>query len=135
MHLSGVYGTRGRATDNKCVKFVVFITCHESGAEEQTQFHWRLRQSDIFTITTVFSEIMQGFSIVAIFTAIILDACSATISESFRVFIRNTYGPTVESLLAREDLGPVASFGGGNLMTGSTVRFVVIGSLLDVTSL
>lgn len=38
---------------------------------------------------------------------------SATLSESFRRFLRSRYGNSVDELLSREDMGGGGSFGGG----------------------
>lgn len=38
----------------------------------------------------------------------------ATLSSSFRSFLKNQYGQEVDVALARDDYGPGGSFGGGN---------------------
>ncbi|KAI1729674.1 lipase (class 2) domain-containing protein [Ditylenchus destructor] len=51
----------------------------------------------------------------------------ATISDSFRQFIRSRYGRNVADLLARDDLGDVGSYGGGDHVAGQkTSKYPVI---------
>lgn len=55
------------------------------------------------------------------------DRSAATISESFRQFVKSRYGKNVADLLAREDLGTEGSYGGGEHIPGQrTARYPVI---------
>lgn len=49
------------------------------------------------------------FTLFAVLTAPTL----ATISDSFRAFLKEKYGEDVANQMARTDLGPGGSFGGG----------------------
>lgn len=46
----------------------------------------------------------------------------ATITPTFRAFLRRRYGREVERLLARDDYGPGGSFGGGNHLSRTPTK-------------
>lgn len=56
------------------------------------------------------------------FILIALASSDATISDNFRKFIRNRFGIATEQLAARDDLGWVGSFGGGNHVGGRKTK-------------
>ncbi|KAH7701918.1 CBN-LIPS-7 protein [Aphelenchoides avenae] len=56
----------------------------------------------------------------------LIDPSHATISESFRLFIRETYGTETEQLIARDDIGVNGSFGGGDHVAGTKTRNIPI---------
>lgn len=50
----------------------------------------------------------------------------ATLSESFRIFLRNRYGNNVDETLSRVDMGGGGSFGGGiNHIAGQPTLLVL----------
>ncbi|KAH7716516.1 hypothetical protein AAVH_16052, partial [Aphelenchoides avenae] len=55
---------------------------------------------------------------ILLFVLVAFASTDATISDSFRKFIRNRFGIATEQLAARDDLGWVGSFGGGNHVGG-----------------
>lgn len=53
-----------------------------------------------------------------IFCLIFATPICGTISDTFRTFIQNRFGRNVANLLARDDLGEVGSYGGGEHTAG-----------------
>ncbi|CAB3411310.1 unnamed protein product [Caenorhabditis bovis] len=52
--------------------------------------------------------------VVVVVAAVAILSCSADFSASFNAFLVNNYGKHIDDLLARRDLGPDGSYGGGN---------------------
>lgn len=52
------------------------------------------------------------------------ETCWGTISENFKEFIQSRYGQNVASLIAREDLGTVGSYGGGEHTAGDKTAYL-----------
>ncbi|KAH7715019.1 Protein LIPS-17 [Aphelenchoides avenae] len=59
---------------------------------------------------------------ILLFVLVAFASTDATISESFRKFIRNRFGIATEQLTSRDDLGWVGSFGGGNHVGGRRTK-------------
>jgi len=66
-------------------------------------------------------------TVVTLLALLSCDLSAATISESFRQFVKSRYGKNVADLLARDDLGNEGSYGGGEHIPGQrTARYPVI---------